>query len=82
MICLFAHLSFICQLPSYSHSVSILLVIQYLVLNRGCHLQMGPHQTHMFSVDEKIGEKISHVRITIAPDGGVARFRVWGVPQH
>lgn len=43
--------------------------------------QMGPEKTHIFLVDDKIGNKISHVRITIAPDGGVARLRVWGIPS-
>jgi allantoicase len=36
----------------------------------------------MFSVDERVGEKISHLRITIAPDGGIARIRVWGIPMQ
>ncbi|XP_021946063.1 allantoicase [Folsomia candida] len=43
--------------------------------------KMGPEKTHIFLVDDKIGNKISHVRITIAPDGGVARLRVWGIPS-
>jgi allantoicase len=43
--------------------------------------KLGPHKSHVFIVDAKDGEKVSHVKLTIAPDGGVARLRVWGIPE-
>ncbi|ODM97994.1 Allantoicase [Orchesella cincta] len=43
---------------------------------------LEPDRNHTFSSSslEKIGP-ISHVRVTIYPDGGLAKLRVWGVPS-
>lgn len=37
---------------------------------------LGPSQHHLFEVAE--GETFTHIRLNIFPDGGVARFRVYG----
>lgn len=38
---------------------------------------LGPHAPHEFALDHQTA---THVRMRIAPDGGVARLRVYGVP--
>ncbi|MGI8991421.1 MAG: allantoicase [Bryobacteraceae bacterium] len=39
--------------------------------------KLQAHTQHLFKVPER--EPVSHVRLNIFPDGGVARLRVWGV---
>ncbi|SAM81280.1 related to DAL2-allantoinase [Ustilago bromivora] len=40
----------------------------------------GPSQRHLFKVAEGKGDKIyTHVKLHMIPDGGIARFRVYGV---
>jgi allantoicase len=47
------------------------------------HVQLVGNKKNVFEVEESLKkEVISHVRITIAPDGGVARLKLWGVPQE
>ncbi|XP_078354837.1 allantoicase-like [Oculina patagonica] len=41
--------------------------------------KLSPHKRHLFSNLEDCGI-VSHVRLTIYPDGGVSRMRCWGVP--
>ena len=41
--------------------------------------QLSPHKRHFFCKLEDCGV-ISHIRLTIYPDGGVSRIRCWGVP--
>jgi allantoicase len=40
------------------------------------HQQLGPSAEHRFEVESS--ERYTHVRLNIYPDGGVARFRVYG----
>lgn len=43
-------------------------------------LQLKPNKRHQFaSVDQD--RRFSHVRITIYPDGGISRLRVYGRPD-
>lgn len=40
----------------------------------------GPSQRHLFKVAEGKGEKVyTHIKLHMIPDGGIARFRVYGV---
>ncbi|SJX62032.1 related to DAL2-allantoinase [Sporisorium reilianum f. sp. reilianum] len=40
----------------------------------------GPSQRHLFTVAEGKGDKIyTHIKLHMIPDGGIARFRVYGV---
>lgn len=40
----------------------------------------GPSQRHLFKVAEGKGDKIyTHIKLHMIPDGGIARFRVYGV---
>ncbi|XP_053315850.1 probable inactive allantoicase [Spea bombifrons] len=44
--------------------------------------QMHPHRRHFFDATLlTLQEVITHVKITIAPDGGVSRIRLWGFPR-
>ncbi|RVX70855.1 hypothetical protein B0A52_06011 [Exophiala mesophila] len=39
------------------------------------------HEEHVFDCEDKVnGAAMSHVKLVIVPDGGVKRFRVYGVP--
>ena len=38
---------------------------------------IGPHAAHDFDADQSVGV-VDHVRLTIVPDGGIARLRVFG----
>ena len=40
-------------------------------------VKLQAHTQHLFKIGER--ESVSHVRLNIFPDGGVARLRVWGV---
>ncbi|KAI9000006.1 allantoicase [Gaertneriomyces semiglobifer] len=41
--------------------------------------KLGPHAQVRFAVDEKSkNNKVSHVRVTMFPDGGIARLRILG----
>ncbi|KAL9596979.1 MAG: hypothetical protein Q9219_005448 [cf. Caloplaca sp. 3 TL-2023] len=39
----------------------------------------GGNRRQGWSVEGKEGEEVSHVRLCMYPDGGIARFRLWGV---
>jgi len=41
--------------------------------------KLSPHKRHLFCNLKDCGV-ISHVRLTIYPDGGVSRMRCWGLP--
>uniref|UniRef100_A0A8C5MHZ8 Allantoicase n=1 Tax=Leptobrachium leishanense TaxID=445787 RepID=A0A8C5MHZ8_9ANUR len=44
--------------------------------------QIHPHKRHFFEGTYiTLQEAITHVKITIAPDGGVSRIRLWGFPR-
>jgi len=44
-------------------------------------LQLRPHHRHHYSKsDLRLSFPVSHVRLVIAPDGGVSRLRLWGRP--
>ncbi|KAI1897354.1 hypothetical protein AGOR_G00082450 [Albula goreensis] len=44
--------------------------------------KLKPHHIHMFSGEAvELSEVVSHVRLVIAPDGGVSRLRLWGHPK-
>jgi len=40
--------------------------------------RLGPHRQHDFQLENTHGVLISHVRLTIYPDGGVKRLRILG----
>ncbi|OQR90848.1 allantoicase [Thraustotheca clavata] len=41
--------------------------------------KLGPDAQHYFGKDQLVpGEAINHVRLTIYPDGGISRLRIWG----
>ena len=44
------------------------------------YFQLSAHKRHFFT---KVSDSdvISHVRLSIYPDGGVSRLRVWGFPR-
>jgi len=42
--------------------------------------KLGAHQTHTFE-KLNLNKKINQVKICIAPDGGLARVRMWGKPE-
>ena len=46
--------------------------------------KLGPHQIHNFDVaDAKANmATISHVKVTIQPDGGLSRIRLFGHAKH
>ena len=39
---------------------------------------LGPDAIHLFEREVKAGDKVSHVRLDIFPDGGVSRLRLYG----
>uniref|UniRef100_A0A3B4YDF7 Allantoate amidinohydrolase n=1 Tax=Seriola lalandi dorsalis TaxID=1841481 RepID=A0A3B4YDF7_SERLL len=44
-------------------------------------LQLRPHHRHLYREAElTLTRPVSHVRLVIAPDGGVSRLRLWGRP--
>ncbi|XP_035279944.1 allantoicase isoform X1 [Anguilla anguilla] len=44
--------------------------------------KLKPHHTHLFSEETlEQTEVVTHVRLVIAPDGGVSRLRLWGRPK-
>lgn len=45
-------------------------------------LALGPDQLHVFETQVKDIGDITHVRLDIYPDGGVARVRLKGLPKH
>jgi len=40
-----------------------------------------PHTRHLFEEELRAVGRITHVRLNLFPDGGVARLRVWGEPE-
>lgn len=43
--------------------------------------KLRPHHIHLYGEAElKLSRPISHIRLVIAPDGGVSRLRLWGRP--
>ncbi|KAJ8371618.1 hypothetical protein AAFF_G00306540 [Aldrovandia affinis] len=44
--------------------------------------KLKPHHVHLFSGEAvQLAEVVTHVRLVIAPDGGVSRLRLWGHPK-
>lgn len=43
--------------------------------------KLRPHARHFFERDLRPSGVVTHVRLSIYPDGGVSRIRVWGVPS-
>jgi allantoicase len=43
--------------------------------------EIGPHASHEFDAVADAGV-VDHVRLTIEPDGGIARLRVWGTVER
>lgn len=41
-------------------------------------LPLGPHSRHLFKIPAK-GESFNYVKLNMYPDGGIARFRVYGL---
>ena len=41
-------------------------------------VQLGPHREHYFQLESAGKDAFTHVRLTIIPDGGVKRLRVFG----
>lgn len=45
--------------------------------------QLHPHKRHYIDgTSLSLQEVITHVKITIAPDGGISRLRLWGFPRQ
>ncbi|XP_066445328.1 probable inactive allantoicase [Eleutherodactylus coqui] len=45
--------------------------------------QLHPHKRHFIDgTSLSLQEVITHVKITIAPDGGISRLRLWGFPRQ
>ncbi|GJJ06320.1 hypothetical protein Clacol_000511 [Clathrus columnatus] len=44
---------------------------------------LGPNSRHLFqlSSSERSGKKCNHVKLNMFPDGGIARFRVYGIVE-
>ncbi|KAK6527798.1 Allantoicase [Orbilia ellipsospora] len=42
--------------------------------------ECGPSQRHVYLLDSPTTEAYSHVKLNMIPDGGIARFRVYGQP--
>ena len=42
---------------------------------------LQPHTRHVFDDELRRVGPVSHVRLSVYPDGGVARLRVWGAPS-
>ncbi|CAK6978581.1 allantoicase [Scomber scombrus] len=43
--------------------------------------KLRPHHRHLYSEDElKLSRPVTHIRLVMAPDGGVSRLRLWGRP--
>lgn len=40
----------------------------------------GPDKEHVYEIRKSI--RVSHVKLTIIPDGGVKRIRVWGTDKY
>ncbi|XP_036405822.1 allantoicase [Megalops cyprinoides] len=44
--------------------------------------KLRPHHRHLFSGEVlELAEAVTHVRLVIAPDGGISRLRLWGHPK-
>ncbi|XP_017707956.1 PREDICTED: probable allantoicase [Rhinopithecus bieti] len=44
--------------------------------------KLSPNQSHLFdSLTLELQDVITHARLTIVPDGGVSRLRLWGFPS-
>ena len=42
--------------------------------------RLGPHRRHRIPIPAAARRPVTHVRLSIFPDGGVARLRLWGRP--
>jgi allantoicase len=40
--------------------------------------KLGPHRQHYFQLENVLGQRYTHVKVTIHPDGGIKRIRVVG----
>ena len=43
---------------------------------------LQPHTRHVFDDELRVLGPVSHVRLNVFPDGGVARLRLWGEHEH
>ena len=39
---------------------------------------LGPHQRHFFSKELTPSGPLTHLRVSVYPDGGISRLRAWG----
>ncbi|PVG00365.1 Allantoicase-domain-containing protein, partial [Serendipita vermifera] len=44
--------------------------------------KLGPHRRHQYQLENVDGIVFSHIRVTIHPDGGIKRVRVFGKRAH
>ena len=45
--------------------------------------KLAAHKQHYYSGSDVMAhEAVSHVRLTMAPDGGISRMRLWGRKSH
>jgi allantoicase len=44
--------------------------------------KLEPDHLHRFAADAVMGIEATHIRLNIYPDGGVSRFRVFGIPAR
>ncbi len=66
-----------CRMPSSGAPGAIPADAEWLeLLGRS---ELGPDETHRFELGAD-ADPVSHVRLNIFPDGGVARLRLWGRP--
>uniref|UniRef100_A0A3B3RF44 Allantoate amidinohydrolase n=1 Tax=Paramormyrops kingsleyae TaxID=1676925 RepID=A0A3B3RF44_9TELE len=69
----------------YSITLSLVELVQmgtYFTATHSSLFQLKAHHRHFFSGDTlQPTEVVTHVRLIIAPDGGVSRMRLWGHPR-
>ena len=54
---------------------------QALATRMGAETPLQPHTRHRFTELTHDGP-VTHVRLNIYPDGGIARMRTYGMPEH
>eukprot|EP00064_Thunnus_orientalis_P019522 superscaffoldBa00004920_g19644 len=68
------------QKMGINHKVSLCINIELHVMNKSEEV-LADGELHLYSVEElTLSQPISHIRLVIAPDGGVSRLRLWGRP--
>ena len=75
-----------CHAPG-EHDLAVLSTSQSLWKVLLPRVKLGPDQQHYFDqtsssirVQESVGP-ITHLRLTMYPDGGISRIRAWGRPS-